>query len=392
MIKSKFILCLLLSSLSALMLSSCVYDAEDGPTPGQTDDYGICLSIITANDQPSRAATVFDEIGARNENRIDIAGGDYRILLFAGGDNNARLIAAPEFKIEIKNDLYAEYLVWTVLPKDFFTSNGIDPDSLQDYQLMVLANWESRNAYYPGLAVGRTTVADIKNRNGFMQGHNPEGWAPFENGNKGIPMYGLLKFNKRKSDLAINIGADGRFVPNAGTLYMLRAMAKIEVIDRTAEAIDNPDGALNPWVESIRISYYNRNGYAIPGNFINGQQVTSITTPEWENLGQLWHDNDGIYSLNKKDKLFYAYVTEQTRNNLWIIINVKKRNKDTYQVEDKRFRIELNKMLEQPGNQQFFFRNHIYRIYVTLDIDANIRLKYTVCPWDVKNTDIPAFD
>lgn len=377
-------------------LTSCVYD--EVPEVDGKKEYGICLSLITATPSASRATEITEEIGSDNENKIDIAGGDFRVLLFAGSDDNAKLVAAPDFNVEIKADDYTEYMVWAKLPDTFFESNGINPDKLQVYQLMVLANWNSLKASYRSMIPGMTTVNDVKSYSGrLMKDHNPEGWSPFENGNKGIPMYGLLKFSKRQSDLELNIGTNGKFESNVQTLYLLRAMAKLEIIDRTAEFIDNPDKSLNPWIESVRVDYYNQNGYAIPSQFINGEQVIEATIPidtyQGENLkGEVYvNSEEGVYNLNKKDKLFCAYLMEQSQNNLYLRFYVKKRNQNGV-IETKDFYLRVSDMIEQQAYKSAFLRNHIYRIYVTLDIKAQIKLYYVVCPWDGKNIDIPTFD
>lgn len=386
---SKSITASLLIFITAMSLVSCIND--DIPEPADADrEYGICLSLVTATPSGSRAAGITEETGSADENRIDIAGGDFRILLFAGYDDNARFIAAPDFNVEIKTEDYTEYMVWTKLPATFFESNGIDPDNLQDYQLMVLANWESLGASYRNMVPGETTVGDVKSYSGrFIRGFNPEGWRPFENGSKGIPMYGLLKFRKRKPDLGLNIGADGTFVPNVNTLYLLRALAKLEIIDRTAEVIDNPDKELNPWVESTSVSSYNSNGVAIPLQFVNGQQVNVPTIPA---------DNGNrsiAYNLRKNDKVFSAYVTEQTLQNLYFNFKVKKKKRGwlgNIVEEERTIRKNVGDMISQTGYDKAFLRNHIYRIYVTLDINANISLKYVVCPWVEKTAGDITFD
>lgn len=391
MVRNNVIVCLLLAMFSGL-LTSCVYD--DGPEniPDKEKEYGFCFRIRTTVPIMSRAADVYDETGTVYENMLDMYGDDIRIMLFSGKDNGARLIATPEFKISVENDRYTEYIVWTSIPESFFETNGITPGQDKDYTLVVLANWKSRGGSYPATTQGVTTVSDIENSNGrFLTGHNPEGWSPFENGNGGIPMYGKLSFRERKESLFLQMDDDGNLIPNNDTpLYMLRAMAKIEVIDRTGEAIGNPDETLNPWIESVRVDYYNQNGYAVPSEFVNGEQVNSATIPNQN--GEVYVDgNDGVYNLNKKDKLFYAYLMEQSQNNLYLRFFVKKRNQNG-EIVTKDYYLRVRDMIEQQTYKQAFLRNHIYRIYVTLDTNANISLRYVVCPWVEKTAGDITFD
>lgn len=380
-------------------MTACVYDDMPDTPDEEEEQYGFCLRLVTSTPVTSRAAgDPYDEVGSVNENMIDMAGGDFKVLLFSGSGDDAVLIDAPEFKISVSKDDYTEYIVWSRIPASFFKDNSIASDSEHDYQLMVLANWKSLGGSYPDVTPGTTTVESIKNSdNRLLTGYNPTGWYPFENGNKGIPMYGLLPFKAKQNELYLQFDKDGKIVPNLETLYLLRAMAKLEIIDRTGETIDNPNPDLNPWIESVRVDYYNQNGYAIPSQFINGEQVIEETIPidtyQGENLkGEVYVNSDeGVYNLNKKDKLFCAYLMEQSQNNLYLRFYVKKKNQNG-QTETHDYYKSVSNMIEQQAYKNVFLRNHIYRIYVTLDIKANINLKYVVCPWGEKTIDIPKFD
>lgn len=360
-------------------LTSCVYD--EVPEVDVKKEYGICLSLITASESRSRATGITDEVGSANENRIDIAGGDFRVLLFAGSDDNAKLVAMPEFNIRIAADDYTEYMVWTKLPASFFRNNGINPDQTQDYQLMVIANWESLGASYPGLVAGTTTVSDVKTHSGrLMSGLSPSTWRPFEGSNKGIPMYGLLKFSKRQSDMAMNIGNDGEFTPNVNKLYLLRALAKIEITDNTKELHGGEYADENeiPWIEGVKLSSYNANGDAVPSAFVNGSQVTAPTLPD--NLG----NTANLALANGSDKKYSAYLMEQSMQDLKVTFTAKRKVRDgeTYKVEEKTFERNLSDIITQEGYKEAVLRNHIYRISVAVDHNLDVVIKVIPQTWE----------
>lgn len=389
---------LLLAVITGLSVSACVY--EDMPdTPDEKEEqFGFCLRLVTSTPVTTRAVTdPYDEVGSINENMIDMAGGDFKVLLFSGAGDDAVLIDAPEFKISVLKDDYTEYIVWSRIPASFFKDNNINSDAEHDYQLMVLANWQSLGGSYPAVTPGTTTVASIKSsENRLLTGYNPDGWYPFENGKKGIPMYGLLPFKAKQSELYLHFDEDGKIVPNLETLYLLRAMAKLEIIDRTGEAFgngqDNPD--FNPFIESVQLSIYNTNGYLIPNQFQNGKQVSSptipvnsgSTLPGWWGWNGMLRQSGKVFTAYLLEKELNDYPTHQHDSSLKFIVRKKPNG------ESETFERKVSDIIQQNEYKEYFLRNHIYRIYVTLDIKTKIKLKYAVCPWGEKTTDIPTFD
>jgi lipoprotein len=404
---------LLLAIITGLSVTACVYDDMPDTPDKEAEQYGFCLRLVTSTPVTSRATGdtyadgTYNEEGSVNENMIDMAGGDFKVLLFSGYGDNAVLIEAPEFKISVSKEDYTEYIVWSRIPASFFKDNNINSDSEHDYQLMVLANWKSLGGSYPDVIPGTTTVASIKiSDKRLLTGYNPSGWYPFENGHKGIPMYGLLPFKAKQRELYLHFDEDGKIVPNLETLYLLRAMAKLEIIDRTGEAIDNPNERLNPWIDKIHLSSYNRNGCVIPYVFVNKQQVTAPTYHTNSNA-----DSDGCYlnnrtnndrpNFNNRDTVFTAYLFEQDLENLNLNFEIHKRKMvkenwwSTTEIEQEEIQYDTKSITEIITQQSYkgaFLRNHIYRIYVTLNINAKIELKYVVCPWGKENIDIPPFD
>lgn len=220
------------------------------------DDYGTYISESRADvislppdyDDPTKYET-----GIGYENYIGIADKDFLFLLF---DSNGKFVETMKVLAiyPIGEAKYpSNYTVLCTLTKK--------PDAT--FRIVVLANWGVDN--YPQdeeLTVGVTTISDIcngigaKNTYVYDYPYTPSAATP-------IPMYGVKTCTMPlTSDRYIDIG----------DLYLLRALAKVEVVCKTGSGLE---------LASVNLANYNTKGYRAPlGMYDNTSYVSAPYIPE----------------------------------------------------------------------------------------------------------------
>lgn len=174
------------------------------------------------------------ETGTGYENYIDIAGRDFRFLLF---DSIGRFVETMTVLgiYPVGDDLYpSDYTVLCSLAKK--------PDAT--FRIVALANWGDGN--YPRdaeLTAGVTTIRDVCVNVGKTYAYVP----PFTpSPETSIPMYGVKTYTlSSATDRHIDIG----------DLYLLRAMAKVEVACKAGSGLE---------LSSVQLTGYNTKGFCAP--------------------------------------------------------------------------------------------------------------------------------
>ena len=226
--------------VAMLALSSCIMDDGSGDVAPDTDA-GVQVGLHISLGTPAGAAKVpagnYDDATATAyENFIDIENGGYRVLFF---DMDNRYLAS------------FEQLKFTALGSDRLTSKTyevtgkVDADMPSNFKVVVLANWPS---YPQNLVRGVTTVADICSAdNARFSYHSFYQLSPSEL----IPMYGIKECK--------NVTLRDKIIVPLGTVHLLRAMAKVEVL-----------GTEGPWtIEEVKLHNYNGFGYCAPADVFN---------------------------------------------------------------------------------------------------------------------------
>ena len=135
--------------------------------------------------------------------------------------------------------------------------------------IAMAANWKANGVAYPK----RSTLSELAN----TRFDTPMSqWLPFDNGSGGIPMFGYL--SGQIIDL-VKASEDEFALSN--DLYLLRAVNKIEVIDRLAQS-EQPTG--NLYISGIELLNSNAAGTLGPLLKYNGNKVESIAYPDFPNL------------------------------------------------------------------------------------------------------------
>lgn len=220
-------------SLAAAM-PSCGREEAAGaePAPDRSGvQVGLRISLGDTDADATRSGSYDDGTGTDYENYIDFVRSDYRILFF---DTDDRYLTAfrPEECIPL-DDNPLRSRVYEVRGK-------IDKPLKSAFKVVVLANWP---AYPDDAQAGITTIEEICTAAGGRYDYEP----PFVlSADRTIPMFGV----KRCEGVAFH----SDMLTWLGEVYLLRAMAKIEVKCPT-------DG----WtLRQVSLHGYNRAGFCAP--------------------------------------------------------------------------------------------------------------------------------
>lgn len=226
--------------VAMLALSSCIMDDGSGDVAPDTDA-GVQVGLHISLGTPAGAAKVpagnYDDATATAyENFIDIENGGYRVLFF-DMDNRYLATFEPQKFTALGSDRLSS--------KTYEVTGKVDADMPSNFKVVVLANWPS---YPQNLVRGVTTVADICSAdNARFSYHSIYQLSPSEL----IPMYGIKECK--------NVTLRDKIIVPLGTVHLLRAMAKVEVL-----------GTEGPWtIEEVKLHNYNGFGYCAPADVFN---------------------------------------------------------------------------------------------------------------------------
>ena len=226
--------------VAMLALSSCIMDDGSGDVAPDTDA-GVQVGLHISLGTPAGAAKVpagnYDDATATAyENFIDIENGGYRVLFFDMDNRYLATFEPQKFTARGSDRLTS---------KTYEVTGKVDADMPSNFKVVVLANWPS---YPQNLVRGVTTVADICSAdNARFSYHSIYQLSPSEL----IPMYGIKECK--------NVTLRDKIIVPLGTVHLLRAMAKVEVL-----------GTKGPWtIEEVKLHNYNGFGYCAPADVFN---------------------------------------------------------------------------------------------------------------------------
>lgn len=378
----------LFALLAAFVAASCVNDNEpDCPPIGQARQYVLNLRVVTskAATRMTRAAGHGTEEATQAEDYIDIDGGDFLVLVF---DGYGRLIQRFEpSSTVIKQGQGATYELSGVLGET----------SADKIQVAVIANCNSMgaNGTYDRFVLGNTFLSEMYG-DGTKWNFtlpNPEGgWQPSIEAKRTIPMYGC---SDAKPLHAATQSADdeNRYDLNLGEINMLRAVAKIEIVDCLPEGVE-----IAP---NVTLSAYNTIGRLIPDATNNpdwnveGTQVTSPTLPDnVQTAADLKFFTESKTIGGKECKVYSAYVTEAvlTTNRPHINLTVKDSEGQGTSSKDYEMAVDSYTDGKATNGLAALLRNHIYRYEIKSASSNSLTVNYTICPMGSGIADIPAFE
>lgn len=391
------------------LLASCdaSNDAVLQDEPDETHNTVTVSLHFTADYTGSvtRAPELSNDDNTNEENRIDIEGEDYYILIFketTAADGTTKMVFQERFV-----PLMVNVVANTEEKERLYTLQGLLPVSSElktgevaqeKLAIMVLANWHSFGSDYDGLSlvVGETTLTNVVEQSRHIPYMLPSApWQPYKNGERGIPMCGVKKFEIKTTD--IQPGAVLNIADKDDPVMMLRAVAKIEIIDNLYEGQRDSECG----VKVASVSRYNKTGTLIcdmkenPNWYVETEQVRTPTlpyvTPEQGSELEMFPAGN-----NEDGKPVYAaYVPEFDMSELKpgdvlrpaIKLQIKKPGKDTellgYIVDIADYADKTTPKVTE--HYYYLLRNHIYRFELTGSPEnpkRKLTINYTVCPWD----------
>ncbi len=375
--------------LCALIAVACVNDNESCPPIGQTEQYVINLRIVTrkAQTRTTRTGDHEKESATAAEDHIDIAGGDFLVLVF---DGYGRLIQRFEPSSTVVRNTFANV---------YELSGVLGDTSAERIQVAVAANWRSMDAYdaYGSFVLGHTFMSDMygdgDTRNFTLP--NPDGgWQPNIEAERTVPMYGCSDV-KPLGDAKPGADDKNRYELDLGEINMLRAVAKIEIADCLPEGLEiDPD---------VTLSSYNTQGRLIPDATANpdwnkaDKQVAKPTLPTAPKAA----DKLRFFAERKKigdteRTVYSAYVTETdlTANRPHVNLTVK--DSDIQYSSSKDYQMAVDNYTDGTQSStdrlEALLRNHIYRYEIKSASNKDLKINCTICPMGSGIAEIPDFE
>ena len=193
-----------------------------------------------------------------------------------------------------------------------------------------------------------------------------------------IPMWGVGTFDFTTLKPGQN---------DAGEIWLLRAMAKVEII------VDDTDPEnLITSLTSASVANANTQGYVLPQAW---STVADTKALSFENSLNALPSVNGISGMTPADKkiVFYLPETANTDGQTSITLNY---TTDLIGNESRSDVIKFAKYDEngRPLTTHYdIVRNHLYRFKVSLSGSTQqFKISYTVCPWEEHTVNPPTFD
>lgn len=340
--------------LLVTVMPSCIYD-EEPQDIDLTDGIRMGFTICTAGDTSTRGQNDPTENGSDLENKIDIENRDFRVYFYKT-DNDSYI---GELEVMMVNRLEEE--------GKYYVMGKIAGDNMESlptsFRVVVMANLEKWEGYPTQPAYGTNIEAYSYGDNGYCVSED-----------KLIPMWGwgCCTYTDVTSQKGVVTQLDT-------PVNMLRAFAKIEVIDATTDSdlrlteVSLKGHSTQFYIQPAASGYTGGNTNAdfdqcnIPENSSDTQTALKFT-----------EDKDTSTEGTDPKKKFVLYVPEYTTTDSSspMTLTVKFGNG----VERD---IDLSKELSD-NPITTLLRNHIYRFKVSLK-QGELSIYYQGIPWEKKD-------
>lgn len=438
----------------ALLAQGCVADNEDDCPAPPAPENNITLQFMVVTPSPAgrSAASRADECdhpeeaGTAAENYINTA--DMQFFLF---DADRKLLRTFRPEITSKDDeRYTWYELKAMFNEPYFDEAVKSGQENVSFYILVTANTSGLGGQYFGVVPGTTTIDDMARQlrtfncpDRADEWNISTEWRPDINAEQFIPMSGLQQFTVSTADLVASTYEEPvNLSPSQEKeIPMLRAMAKIEVIDHLefAEGEDYDANISRMMIEKVELCGFNSTGTILPwmgttsGNTeYNLPQWTDVsinvvnpTIPgnnpyiepnEFSTAGYAPFDHNRIITFygtfsDKGNKpigatgfpTFTAYIPEYSLQAIggsekpYIVVtltNSQGNEADGETIKQLKLVSYIDGAPQDDQPIEEMLRNHIYRYQVnSADNPENIiSVGYTVCPWYEPTVDIPSFD
>lgn len=247
-------------------LASCSNSRNEEPSTPPAPSFDLSFTIATSNGDKTRVADISgDSDGSGAENFLDV--NDIRYLIFDKDQKFVDDISAKATTVA-KNSEFTVYEVTSNVTSSYFSDNI---DTLLDFYILALANYTAWGITIPEMNIGDP----IQNffDDGLVMSVVPNS-ALLQKANQSVadvrqlfPMAGLQHFQLYGSLLWSSLDGIPLDISNVTgkTLNLLRALSKIEVVDKINITTTYTDSdATSPF----RISTVTLNGYYSQGRLL----------------------------------------------------------------------------------------------------------------------------
>ncbi len=351
----------MLAASCSQVIEDPVGDSECNQGTGKVQ---IMFTIAMDKESLQSRTTWGNTYTSDNGSGIDNIIESLQVLLFKN-DDNGTFISEVEKKIlrQLSEGVYE------FVGELSINSDAIDANKKLDCKVMVLANGEVNPNNVENLASSTATGALITEA--FTFNANPNR----------IPMWGIASYVyiSDTDDTRLNMVEGIR--NNIGTIHMLRAMAKVEVI------MANNDYE----IDNIALKNYNNSGWTLPNNWKTTGNTQALNRTDCFRPSRNYQEGPISFIDNVKDvtiegntyKCYTIYTTEYQNiapNSQTSVtpsyINVTI-NGTIYPIYFKNY---TNGVTSETAEAYNIIRNHIYRYTIT-DVNDELDFTLNVAPW-----------
>lgn len=333
-----------LCSMACCLLAACNVWEDAADVSGSDDAQPVEVRFrIALGSEAATRLTATDEAGTGWENYIAMEEGDFRFLLF--NTANTYISQLTILSIEPVDD--------SAYPQEYEVTGSME-QPVSDFKLMVLANWGNTN--YPALTT-TTTMADVCGKTYAYT-------LPFvPSQTLRIPMYGVRTYTNQT------------FVPNLskdlGTIDLLRAMAKVEVVNAIQGAT----------MTGVKLNHYHTTGMCAPSGMYD---QTTYSTEVHLALDSPSEASPIAFSSTAAGScLIYVPEYDNTSSDTTPATIALTLNERAYTLYFKDYESGL------PFN---LLRNHHYKFTIVGFSERDYTLQYIVDDYTDKNIEIPPFN
>jgi hypothetical protein len=376
---------MLLSASALTLLTACVNDNDICPDSGNGDAVTanfrftvVTRASVSSQSRATDLGPVGDQAATADEDALNLA--DTQFLIF---DNNRKLLTSlfPSSVTGPENAVYTA----TVRVSLAYFDNAVAADRTDiPFYILAVSNCNGIAA-----TAGQTIdeiAASLQYFNAPTNISGTQGWSPSAAQGRFIPMAGLQSFSVSAKQLlssSVDNPIDISGTDNSRCIAMLRALAKIEVVD----GMDNDDFKVNGASLAGRFS----TGTILPAiaqwpayATANVSSVTMPGAPVYNSSTPLLFIEDTAEKDELKAKSVYsAYVPEYLLADIGtgakptVSVNLTTRTGDPIVRSFTLASYENN----YPEDLNQLRRNHIYRFEITgVTVNMDLTLNYTVCP------------
>lgn len=399
------------AAVVAFSLGGCINDhslcVEDRPGYVEGNDLWMSFQIENlGNTARTRAAAEPDDpVGHPDEEASAaekyIDAGDIALVFFDDARHAWKVFDSKDFFLTpLQNgNTDASYQLTFKINKDYFSyASGKDAVG---YSLMVVTNLgglgDNHETFGPDLFMNSPAEIAAKYKSFPMPDQSDAAWTP-EVDQHGIPMAGMStsSFSMEALDNALENGNSLAEPMMLDDIYLQRSLAKIRVL--TSKELAEKGGK----VTAVTLTGANTKGAYIPvdaeGKWYDATTVLETVT---EPADGSWYQADRTVSFTETSRTvagdqlegFQCYVPESKVEGRDTHLNITVTfTEEGAPAEVRNYEVKLKDPLNTYPGIKAIARNHIYEYIVDADLDANIAINYTVCPWEEYKIDIPEFN